>query len=274
MPDTVQRINIPFKNSQISCLVFGEGTDILVAFHGFGDRAALFLKLEPSLGKKFKIYAIDLPYHGHTVWNEPKFNEKVFLSTVNAIRKIENVELITLMGYSFGCKIAQRVFLRQSRRTKQLILLAPDGFYNRFILEITMIPRPIRYAMRWILNQPSWFVKILEFFYKLGVINRFIFQFTHRHLGNIQRRARLFAYWISMDDFNISRSFFIKKVNAREARIDFFIGTSDDIVSVAKVKELASHLQNTYVHELATDHKIIGDVLNDRLGKSFKNFSD
>ncbi len=261
----MQRISIPYKNSQISCLVFGEGRDILVAFHGFGDRAALFLKLEPSLGKKYKIYAIDLPYHGHTVWKEDKFNEKVFLSTVNVIRKIENVELITLLGYSFGCKIVQRIFLRQSKRTKHLILLAPDGFYNRFIFEITMIPKPIRYAMRWILNRPIWFVKILEFFYRLGVINRFIFQFTKRHLNNIQRRARLFAYWISMDDFDLRKPFFIKKANSRDARIDYFCGTSDDVVSISKVREFTSNIKNTYVHELDTDHNIIGDALNESL---------
>ena len=261
----MQRISIPYKNSQISCLVFGEGSDILVAFHGFGDRAALFLKLEPSLGKKYKIYAIDLPYHGHTVWKEDRFNEKVFLSTVNAIRKIENVELITLLGYSFGCKIVQRIFLRQSKRIQHLILLAPDGFYNRFIFEITMIPKLIRYGARWILNRPLWFVKILEFLYKLGVINRFIFQFTKRHLNNIQRRARLFAYWISMDDFDLRKTFFIKKVNSRTTRIDYFCGISDDIVSISKVKDFASNLKNTHIHELNTDHNIIGDALNESL---------
>lgn len=269
MSEVAQRVNIPFKNSQISCLVFGEGSEVLVAFHGFGDRAALFLNLEPSLGKKYKIYAIDLPYHGHTVWKEAKFNERVFLSLVDAIRKIENVELITLLGYSFGCKVVQRIFLRQSKRTKQLILLAPDGFYNRFIFEIAMIPRPLRYVARWLLNRPTWFVKILDFFYKLGLINRFIFQFTKKHLNNVKRRARLFTYWISMDDFNISKSFFIKKVNSRDARIDFFVGTSDDIVSLTQVREIAAQLQNTFVHELNTDHKIIGDALNKSLVETF-----
>ena len=208
---------------------------------------------------------IDLPYHGHTVWKEDRFNEKVFLSTVNAIRKIENVELITLLGYSFGCKIVQRIFLRQSKRTKHLILLAPDGFYNRFIFEITMIPKFIRFGARWILNQPLWFVKILEFFFRLGIINSFIFQFTKRHLNNIQRRTRLFAYWISMDDFDLRKPFFIKKVNSHEARIDYFCGIHDDIVSIVKVREFASNLKNTFVHELNSDHNIIGEVLNESL---------
>ncbi len=270
MSEVAQRIIIPFKNSQISCLVFGEGLEVLVAFHGFGDRAALFLNLEPSLGKKYKIYAIDLPYHGHTVWKEDRFNERVFLSLVDAVRKIEKIERITLLGYSFGCKVVQRIFLRQSRRIKQLILLAPDGFYNRFILEIAMIPKPLRYAARWFLNRPVWFVKILNFFYNLGFINRFIFQFTNKHLHNAQRRARLFTYWISMDDFNISKSFFIKKVNSRDARIDFFVGTSDDIVSIAQVRAFAAQLQNTFVHELPTDHKIIGDALNKCLIEIFE----
>lgn len=269
MTEVAQRITIPFKNSQISCLVFGEGSEILVAFHGFGDRAALFLKLEPSLGKKYKIYAMDLPYHGHTLWKEDRFNERVFLNLVDAIRKLENTELITLLGYSFGCKVVQRIFLRQSKRTKQLILLAPDGFYNRFILEIAMIPKPLRYAARWLLNRPTWFVKILEFFYKLGFINRFIFQFTNKHLHNAERRARLFTYWISMDDFNISKTIFIKKVNSRDARIDFFVGTADDIVSITQVHDLARQLHNTFVHELNTDHKIIGDTLNESLKKVF-----
>ena len=59
---------IVYRNTAIHYLSMGSGKQILIALHGYGDNAALYKVLLPSLGNRYTIYAIDLPYHGRTRW--------------------------------------------------------------------------------------------------------------------------------------------------------------------------------------------------------------
>jgi pimeloyl-ACP methyl ester carboxylesterase len=261
----VERVSFAYKNSRVGCLKFGEGERLLIAFHGFGDRANLFLRLQDALEKNYTVYAVDLPHHGHTTWREPSFNEKDMKRIVAKILQREDQYHFDLMGYSFGARIVQRLLWSYANQLERIFFIAPDGFNTKWMFEISMIPRPVRYFLWWVLNKPFWFFKILTVFKKYRLINQFIYDFTQKHLGKLERRTRLFSYWLSMDDFVIPRHKVEKKLRQLQIPIDIFLGKQDSIIPVELGNQLAGQIPNLQLHILDADHKSVVPMLNDWL---------
>ncbi|MEM1137405.1 MAG: alpha/beta hydrolase, partial [Bacteroidota bacterium] len=71
----IQRGVLPYKNSFIAYHKAGSGKKCLILFHGFGDKAALFAPIFPTLTQAFEVWAISFPYHGETHWKEGIFTK-------------------------------------------------------------------------------------------------------------------------------------------------------------------------------------------------------
>jgi pimeloyl-ACP methyl ester carboxylesterase len=263
----VKRVYFAYKNSRIGCLRFGHGERLLIAFHGFGDSAKLFLQLQNSLESHYTVYAVDLPHHGHTQWREPFFNKRDIKRIISTIAEMENKYRFELMGYSFGARIIQRMVWEFAPRLDRLYLIAPDGFNTKGMFEISMIPRQIRYGLWRILTKPLWFMSILTFFRKHRLINQFIYDFSHRHLKYPERKLRLFSYWLSMDDFVIPMRRVLAKLNRIEIPIQLFFGENDPIIPVSTGKMLADELPMAQLHILNATHKLVTPELDALLKK-------
>ena len=57
---------IPHPAGRVHILCFGTGPELLIALHGFGDRARMFAVLEPALADRYRVVAVDWPFHGQT----------------------------------------------------------------------------------------------------------------------------------------------------------------------------------------------------------------
>jgi pimeloyl-ACP methyl ester carboxylesterase len=88
---------------------YGEGAEILLAFHGFGNAASDFKALIPSLGKKYKIVAFNLPYHGNSTIDASVAIKSVskdhLAELTERILRIMGAEKFSLIGYSLGGKM-------------------------------------------------------------------------------------------------------------------------------------------------------------------------
>ena len=96
---------LEYGNSKVHFLKFGNGEKLLIALHGFGDHASVFLPLEPALKKDYTVYALDLPYHGQTQWQGDSFSKKNVIGLFEFILKREQKKRFDLMGFSFGGRI-------------------------------------------------------------------------------------------------------------------------------------------------------------------------
>jgi pimeloyl-ACP methyl ester carboxylesterase len=242
----------------------GDGAKLLIAFHGFSDRAVIFSKIgEVFIQQDYTFCSVDLPYHGHTDWKEGAFNKKDFKAIVLAILLSEEKDSFDLMGYSFGARIVERLLFGFENKLNHIWLIAPDGLKTKWMFEISMIPKWIRHGAKSILNRPKWFLSILNFFHNHHLINDLIFSFTIKHLGRNERRERLFSYWISMDDFVIAPEKFKSKLLKSKIKTDVFFGTGDDIVPVSAGYWLESGIPSVTLHVMPGGHKLINSDLAD-----------
>ena len=123
---------ITYRNSIIHYRESGDGENILLCFHGFGEFAETFEVVTAQLDKNIKMIAIDLPHHGATKWLEGyKFTLDDMRHIIESCPSIKNKKF-GLMGYSLGGRIALAVFQHMPDRINKLILLAPDGLKVNF----------------------------------------------------------------------------------------------------------------------------------------------
>ena len=56
--------------------IIGEGSMLFVAFHGFANSSDYLFPLANEIGDLARIYLLDLPFHGKTVWNSSFYTSK------------------------------------------------------------------------------------------------------------------------------------------------------------------------------------------------------
>ena len=132
---------LSYKNSTIGYYRFGSGTQIAFCFHGYGEEALLFEFLGKYAGTEFTFYAIDLPFHGKTIWQEGlNFSASDLLQIIVKVLEQHNDPFqsafsdnikFSLIGYSLGGRIALSLYECIPDKIEKLILLAPDRSEER-----------------------------------------------------------------------------------------------------------------------------------------------
>lgn len=175
----------------------GQGSIPLVCFHGYGETAAHFDFLEKQLSDRFFILAIDLPFHGQTVWNSryvyPSDIADFILKILEALRIA--AEDIHLLGFSMGGRLALSILPEWPDKIAKLVLLAPDGLKVNFWYWLATQSTPGNRFFRLTMSKPGWFMGMLRVSHKMGLINQSIFKFVQYYIHDEAVRKALYQRW-------------------------------------------------------------------------------
>lgn len=196
---------ITYKNSRICWCQFGNGSQPVICFHGYGENATHFSFLEKNAGQKFSFIAIDLPFHGKTEWNEGlnfcwddlKNIIEIILAEDTNKQKIVNDKLI-LLGFSLGGRIALSHYQSICDKIEKVVLLAPDGLKVNlwyWLSTQTWLGNKIFYFT---MQNPGWFFGFLKTLNWLGVVNASVFKFVKYYIDNEYARHELYNRWTGL----------------------------------------------------------------------------
>jgi len=253
------------SNGRIAYRQFGEGKDLLIAIHGFSDRASLFDVLKESLGKKYTVYAFDLPYHGQTEWEKEDFDHEDILSMIYLILEKENQEKFTLMGYSMGGRIIQVLLPKIIKQITHLYLIAPDGIDTKWMFNVNQFPMFVRHYLYNSLSKPDRFFRILHWFYDKKIITKFIHDFAYNHLKTPERRHRLFCTWSAIHHFKTHPRKFKKLLQQHQLPTDLYYGKRDEVIQASSGAWLSEGLAQVNLYLLDEGHLLIDQALNQLL---------
>lgn len=245
---------------------FGCGPELLIAFHGFGDRGRLFAALEPALGDLFTIVAPDLPFHGETQWPRNSFSKEDLLACIDGILAQEQKTRFSLMGYSFGARLAIALTPALADRLNRLYLLAPEGFDTRGTKLATRVPMWTRRLLHRTLDNPGLFLAPLRLGRKLGLVPKFTAGFLHTNLSNPDRRMRTFGCWYALDAFTISPEQIRRFWLDTGLPVAVYIGSRDFIVPLKPLQQLVEGIPNARLEVLEGEgHRLVGEKLGEVL---------
>lgn len=256
---------ISCNDSKIHCLRFGEGDKLLIAIHGFGDRANLFEVLRPALEKKYTVVSIDLPYHGQTVWTRDQFTKRDVCAIIELILKKENKQIFSLMGYSFGGRIAQVLLFEFPKQIEKLFLLAPDGLKTKWVTNAQYFPFWFRRLTKRLLRNPDWFFKLLKRLRKFKLISQFIHDFAFYHTRTKEGRERVFGVWFSLNEFVPNTKEVKNFIQQKKLPVALVFGKRDHIIPAKLGEEFIEDLPTARLHIVDSNHFLVNSKLNELL---------
>ena len=93
----------------------------LVLLHGWGLHAGLFSPLLPSLARRTRVHAVDLPGHGRSAPVSPCTLDAIVDAVAGALADERGP--LTVLGWSLGGLVAMRWALRDPERIARLVLV-------------------------------------------------------------------------------------------------------------------------------------------------------
>lgn len=261
----MQSFYLEHKDARIHCLRFGHGEQLLVALHGFGDRARLFAILEQALTEKYTVVAFDLPFHGQTEWPRDTFLKTDLTGIIRHILGREGKERFCLMGFSFGARLAQAMLPDFLPQLDKLYLLAPDGIHTKGMSTAVRTPLWIRRLLGRILKKPQWFLRLLHLGNRLGLVPGLIVHFLSFNLTRPERFRRTFGCWYALDSFYLRRTNIKAIWRESGLPVDIYFGTKDEMIQYKTVKKMVEGVPNVRIYLMDAGHRLIGEDLRDRM---------
>ena len=194
-----------YKQAVIHYIRFGYGKRVLVYLHGYGEDGFSAMPIQDSITASFTCIAIDLPFHGKTIWNmDTPFLPNDLFTLLQAIFKQEGLATtpFSLAGYSMGGRLALALYQYNAAYIDRLFLIAPDGLKMNFWYWLgtqTILGNQI---FKYTMQQPKWFFTLLTFTKKMQLINETVYKFSNQALDNAGSRLQLYQRWTGMRFLN------------------------------------------------------------------------
>ena len=236
----------------------------MVCFHGFGDDAASFNVLEPSLKERYTVVSVDLPFHGETNWKagEP-FAPEQAMALVDDLMKRHNVNKVSLAAFSIGGKVALKVFETDPEKVEELWLFAPDGLKNNVWYNLAVYPAWGRALFRWLLNRPKVLVFAVRVCKRLGAIPKSFGQFLETSLRTPEVRERVWNTWLGIRGFEVPYKRLQKILRANKTTCHVIMGKHDAVIKPYVGRRFVEGIPNAHLHVIPKGHYLLKPYLNE-----------
>jgi len=268
----MKKILIPYKQSFVSCSSFGKGAEWLICFHGYGENSETFSFLEPYLGETYSLMAIDLPYHGQTIWNEGLNCSTEDLWNIITLITGSQPLAVNFIGYSMGGRIVLKLLEVQASRVAKVVLLAPDGLHSNpwhwLATQTKWGNRLFHYTM----EKPEWFFRWMKWGNQLGILNKSIFNFAHYYLDEAEERMALYQRWTSFRKFHCKLALIKNIIQENNKHLTLVFGKFDRIILTSKGRDFQKGLEkNISIRELQAGHLLLKEKFASEISAAFQS---
>jgi len=213
----------------------GSGNTVILCFHGYGETADYFAFLTQLLSPEhYTLIAVDLPFHGKTVWKEGLIFLPADLQKITQLILEQSAvtpgQKIILMGFSLGGRMALQLYQTMPASIHKLILMAPDGLkVNSWYWLATQTTAGNKF-FDFTMKKPGWFFGLLRLMNKLKLVNSSIFKFVNYYIGDPEVRRLLYSRWTSMRKIKPALPVIKKYILENKTSVRLVYGKHDRII--------------------------------------------
>lgn len=257
---------------QVEYLVFGSGSQTLLAFHGFDNDAEDLFVFEPSLGKQFTIIAVNLFFHGKSRADLPPeksvFDRQQLSIVTEALLAQHAIHRFSLLGYSLGGRVCLTLIELFADRIDSVFLLAADGLkLNRWYVFITGSPFG-RLLFRRVVKRPAIFIRLAAVFRKMKIIGEKQYKFALSNFDSSEKRKKVYEVWMIYRLLLPDHRKVAREIRKHKIPLHLVFGKYDSIIPLDHAVEIARDAGNScHVHQVDTGHQLIkpwvGEFLRD-----------
>jgi pimeloyl-ACP methyl ester carboxylesterase len=247
------------KPYSLSYRIYGNGPEMLLAFHGFGRDGSDFKVFEKLIGDRYTIYAFDLFFHGNA--------DNKILPPIDASSLAHMMEKMmwnnkrvkcSLMGYSLGGRIALCLMQKLPHRINEVFLLAPDGLKMELHEEFITRTLPGRVLYKGLIRKPAVFFQMLNALSRTGFIHHKLKAFIEMNMSDAEKRQRVFNTWMIFHKLKPDLSVIAHYISSKKIRVELFFGKYDQIIKPSLARKLTKRLkQKIQLHLLECGHQLL-----------------
>jgi pimeloyl-ACP methyl ester carboxylesterase len=219
----------------------------MVCFHGYGESADSFCFLEKYAGDQYSFYAIDLPFHGQTQWNEGlNFTGEDLEKILGGILYQEpgtGNQQYSLIGFSLGGRIALSVYEKIPEQIERIVLLAPDGLKVNFWYWLSTQTWIGNRLFAFTMKHPHWFFGFLKILNKIKLVNASIFKFVNYYIGDPEVRQLLYVRWTGLRKLRPDLKRIKSKIRNNATPVRLIYGKHDRIILPERGKKFKDGIE-------------------------------
>lgn len=246
---------------------FGSGPKNLLAFHGFGQDHSIFLPFKNTLGQEYTILSFDLFFHGQSQWPEkeiPVPPEKWKQMLLEILKK-EKISIFSMIGYSYGGKIAIATASLMPEKVEKLYLAATDGIHYNFWFRLATGTAPMRGLFLYLCKNPGPFIKLVKSAAKIGLISKNLGRFVAVQLGVKADKKRLYLTWVGFRKFNLNRGKILNMFNNHRVQLVMIAGKYDSVIPYRDLQSFTLKVDGSQFHLINTGHQSLLKKFNEEL---------
>lgn len=260
--------------------MIGDGSKVLLAFHGYGQSSAYYHPMEQALGHDYTIYAFDLFFHGGSRLHKDDMplTKEILQEMIEHFLEKYKIRRFSVIGFSMGGKFALTLIEQMPDRVEELYLIAPDGIKTSFWYNIATYPGWMQQLFKRTVIKPEPFFKFLQVLNKYNLAHRSLIRFARFQMDSTAKRLRVYRSWIGFRDLNFDIRHIVRLLNKYKIPVTMFLGEYDEIISPRRVRVFMDALDNGELVILKTGHsnllQDVAELLHKKRASDFRDLTD
>lgn len=240
---------------QMHYLTMGNGPRLVLAFHGYGQNAALFHFLQPA---ECTLLSFDLPYQGKTIMQEAEVLSKENLKELVAqVMTKYKVSKVSLLGFSLGARICLCLVELMPQNIRNVVLVAPDGLSPNYFYRFLTSSALGRFLFRAFVQYGQHLMGVFSFFQRLGVIDRSLYKFALPYIRTKESRQLLYRIWLSTRHLIVPASILYRMMKANNIHVHLIMGHHDRVIPVQQAKKFKGKNPLVHLHIFERGHNLL-----------------
>jgi pimeloyl-ACP methyl ester carboxylesterase len=268
-----------YRNSKIGYCIIGSGPNICLCFHGYGEEASRFAFLENLAGRDYSFFALDLPFHGATIWAEGLNFTHTDLQQIiheilleNGYRKPERNQMISIMGFSLGGRIALSIYQAWPDVIDKIVLLAPDGMKVNFWYRIATRTWIGKHLFGFTMKKPKWFFYLLKAFNRFDIVNASVFKFVNHYISDRHARLVLYQRWISLRRLKPNLKKIKSCIRQNKTPVRLLYGRHDRIILPTRGEKFITSIEEyATLRVIESGHQILHEKHEEEIIEALRN---
>jgi pimeloyl-ACP methyl ester carboxylesterase len=224
---------VEYKDLRLSYMVFGTGSETVVAMHGHGKHALDF----DFLGDASKrVISINLFLHGESTFSDDRLNRN--LIAIEDVEKLleklliqEKISHFHFVAYSQGGRFVLSVLPFFIQRVLSVQLLAPDGLNDTNFYSWSQRRWWARRLFKRWTEKPHELLTVASALAKVNVIHPKIVDFLKFYTSDHQKFKRAFHTWSAFRNLRPKPKRIREALNAHPIPFRLIIGEFDRIIT-------------------------------------------
>jgi pimeloyl-ACP methyl ester carboxylesterase len=249
---------ISFHNSVIQYYTAGTGAQYIIALHGYGEDGNSYAFLENLLPTNYSLIAIDLPFHGGTIWQEGlHFSLEDLWQIIRGITKNTTIPYI-IVGYSMGGRMALQLLQYYPQYFEKAVLLAPDGLHHNKCHFLSTQTRLGNRTFKWVMKHPKPLFVAMDISCKLKLFNKSVYNFAHYYLDDPHAREQLYVRWTTLRKFMPNHAILKQNIQKYKIPVHLIFGKYDRVITAKYGRLFKKGVENwVTIEELDSGHQLL-----------------